>query len=136
MIKSKAQNNNTTKILIFLLALAAIFIVVPFPQSITNIGTASLSYQAQVDMGILIFALMLWMTEAIPFHITGMLSVFLLALLKVDTFKTIKKMGHAGAIVTGGKGNARGKIDLLRSSGAYVAEKPAMAGELLRKAMM
>jgi len=47
-----------------------------------------------------------------------------------------KKMGHAGAIVTGGKGTAREKIDLLRSSGAFAAEKPAMVGELLRKAMV
>jgi len=47
-----------------------------------------------------------------------------------------KKMGHAGAIVTGGKGTAREKIDLLRGSGALVAEKPAMVGELLRKAVV
>ncbi len=100
MIESKAQNSTVTKTLIFLLALvlAVVLIVVPFPKSITNIGTATLTHQAQTAMGILIFALVLWMTEAIPFHITGMLSVFLLALLKVDTFKEIVKVGFGNHI--------------------------------------
>ncbi len=42
-----------------------------------------------------------------------------------------KKMGHAGAIVSGGKGTARGKIEALRAAGAQVGQNPTEAGELM-----
>jgi succinyl-CoA synthetase alpha subunit len=41
-----------------------------------------------------------------------------------------KKMGHAGAIVSGGKGTAAAKIEALRSAGAQVGLNPTEAGEL------
>ncbi|HKA04054.1 MAG TPA: succinate--CoA ligase subunit alpha [Acidimicrobiales bacterium] len=42
-----------------------------------------------------------------------------------------KKMGHAGAIVSGGKGTAQGKMDALRAAGARVGLNPTEAGELM-----
>ena len=42
-----------------------------------------------------------------------------------------KKMGHAGAIVSGGKGTADAKIDALRDAGAQVGLNPTEAGELM-----
>jgi succinyl-CoA synthetase alpha subunit len=42
-----------------------------------------------------------------------------------------KKMGHAGAIVSGGKGTAAAKIEALRSAGAQVGLNPTEAGELM-----
>ncbi len=42
-----------------------------------------------------------------------------------------KKMGHAGAIVSGGKGTAQGKMDALRAAGAQVGHNPTEAGELM-----
>ncbi|MGQ0616798.1 MAG: succinate--CoA ligase subunit alpha [Acidimicrobiia bacterium] len=42
-----------------------------------------------------------------------------------------KKMGHAGAIVSGGKGTAAAKMEALRDSGAKVGQNPTEAGELM-----
>ena len=42
-----------------------------------------------------------------------------------------KKMGHAGAIVSGGKGTAQGKMDALAAAGVRVGRNPTEAGELM-----
>jgi succinyl-CoA synthetase alpha subunit len=42
-----------------------------------------------------------------------------------------RKMGHAGAIVSGSKGTAKGKIEALMAAGAIVAKNPTEAGELM-----
>jgi len=42
-----------------------------------------------------------------------------------------KKMGHAGAIVSGGKGTAQAKMDALRDAGVKVGLNPTEAGELM-----
>ncbi len=42
-----------------------------------------------------------------------------------------KKMGHAGAIVSGGKGTAQAKMEALRDAGVMVGENPTEAGELM-----
>ena len=42
-----------------------------------------------------------------------------------------KKMGHAGAIVSGGKGTAQAKMEALESAGVKVGQNPTEAGELM-----
>src|SRR3954454_4667934 len=42
-----------------------------------------------------------------------------------------KKMGHAGAIVSGNTGTAQGKMDALRAAGVQVGLNPTEAGELM-----
>jgi succinyl-CoA synthetase alpha subunit len=42
-----------------------------------------------------------------------------------------KKMGHAGAIISGGKGTAAAKMDALRDAGVKVGLNPTEAGELM-----
>jgi succinyl-CoA synthetase alpha subunit len=42
-----------------------------------------------------------------------------------------RKMGHAGAIISGSKGTAQGKMEALRAAGAKVAVNPTEAGELM-----
>ncbi len=42
-----------------------------------------------------------------------------------------KKMGHAGAIVSGGKGTAQGKMDALKSAGVKIGLNPTEACELM-----
>jgi succinyl-CoA synthetase alpha subunit len=42
-----------------------------------------------------------------------------------------KKMGHAGAIISGSQGTAQAKMEALRRAGARVAQNPTAAGELM-----
>ena len=46
-----------------------------------------------------------------------------------------KRMGHAGAIISGGQGTAEAKIEAMNSAGIYVANSPAELGSTMLKAL-
>ena len=46
-----------------------------------------------------------------------------------------KRMGHAGAIISGNKGTAESKIKALEQSNVLIAPSPAKLGETMLKAM-
>ena len=101
-------------ILAVALAIGLAVTLIPAPgsliQTITtavNPGTTTPSYAktmhsggpAMAALGVMSFALILWITEALPFHITGLLSLIFLTLLKVGKYKEIISTGFGNDIV-------------------------------------
>ena len=46
-----------------------------------------------------------------------------------------KRMGHAGAIISGGKGTAAEKVEALRGAGVHMAPSPADIGQTMKEAL-
>jgi len=96
------------------LALCGLLVVLAPPASLVetirgaaDAGTGRPRYQeayqggeaAMAALGVLAFCLVLWVTEALPFHITGLLAIALLTLLKVGDYKEIVATGFGNDIV-------------------------------------
>jgi len=69
--------------------------------------------------------------DYIKHHVTKPVAAYIAGL----TAPKGKRMGHAGAIISGGAGKAEDKIDALESAGCVVADSPAGLGEAVSKAM-
>ena len=65
--------------------------------------------------------------EFIKSHVTKPMSAYIAGV----TAPEGKKMGHAGAITSGGKGTAKGKMEALAAAGVKVGQNPTEAGDLM-----
>src|SRR5947209_4919852 len=69
--------------------------------------------------------------EFVKKHVTKPVAAFIAG----QTAPPGKRMGHAGAIISGGSGTAKEKISALRAAGIAVADSPADLGTTVQKAM-
>ena len=56
----------------------------------------------------------------------------MVAFIAGQTAPTGRRMGHAGAIISGGKGSAGDKMQSLRSAGIKVSDSPAEIGIIMK----
>ncbi len=73
--------------------------------------------------------------EAAADYIKANVSKPVIAFIAGRTAPAGKRMGHAGAIISGGQGTAEGKIAALQSAGIHVAESPADIGARAAEAL-
>lgn len=98
--KARTEMSVTTRWLIlagaFVLALLSRLWLLP--EGVRTLESTVLSANGQAALGVLLFALILWMTEAIPFHITGLLGILLIALFRIDSFTAVVTLGFGNHI--------------------------------------
>ena len=95
------KKNTGTQYLHFAIAVLIMTAVskFPLPAAILTSGNAVLEPQGRVSLGILFFCLYLWITEPVPFHITGCIGVLLMTFFKLDSFGNIVRLGFGNDTV-------------------------------------
>ncbi len=89
-------------IIFFLAALAALIIIylLPVPAPIeAGEGTVALTVAGKASLAVLAFVVILWVTEAIPFPVAGLLGMALLVVTRASELKPLVKDGFGNEIV-------------------------------------
>lgn len=91
-----------TKLLSFALAIGVFFAIylAPLPEQILNNGhTIALNIDGKTVLATLAFAVILWITEVIPFPVTGLYALVVLVLTKVVTLKQVVQDSFGDPII-------------------------------------
>lgn len=80
-------------------AVLAILILAPLPTSLRVLRGAELTGDGQAAMATLAFALVLWISEALPFHVTGLLAILVMALVRAGSYADIVRYGFGDDVV-------------------------------------
>jgi len=87
---------------IFLVAITAMLIIfyLPTPDPFYK-GTEAipLTFKAKAVMAVLVFAVILWVTEAIPFSATALLLIVFMHIMGVEGFKKLVQLGFGSSVV-------------------------------------
>jgi sodium-dependent dicarboxylate transporter 2/3/5 len=83
-------------------ALAALIVILLLPlpsELVTPTGTVALSAAGKASLAVLTMAVVLWITEAIPFAVTGLLAIVMLVVTKVAPFEQLVQDGFGNPII-------------------------------------
>ncbi len=89
----KKQHSVTLRIAVIALGAAVFASILLLPVSTELAGPAALDNSGKNALAALAFALVLWIGEALPFHVTGLIAMALLAILRVSPWTDIVKTG-------------------------------------------
>ncbi len=90
------------KIVIFTVgaALMAAIVLLPSPEPLERAGeTIPLTFGGKATLGLLVMAIVLWITEVIPFSVTAILVMLLIPVFGIETFKNTVKLGFGNPII-------------------------------------
>lgn len=102
MEKSEKETRIEKRLVYITLAILAMIIiyVLPSPEPLLRSGQViQLSHQGKACIAILIFAIILWITEAIPFPVTALTVLVSMPILKITSFKEAISIGFGNPII-------------------------------------
>jgi sodium-dependent dicarboxylate transporter 2/3/5 len=92
-LKKTPSTARRLAVLLVAFAILALLLLAPVPDSLKTIRGAVLDDKGRKALACLVFALILWIGEALPFHISGIMAMLLLAFLGVQSWPDLVKAG-------------------------------------------
>jgi sodium-dependent dicarboxylate transporter 2/3/5 len=92
-LKKTPSTARRLAVLLVAFAILALLLLAPVPDSLKTIRGAVLDDKGRKALACLVFALILWIGEALPFHISGIMAMLLLAFLGVQSWPDLVKSG-------------------------------------------
>ncbi len=85
---------------LFAIILMVIIFILPDASPIqSGERTIALTARGKASLAVMAFTVVLWITEAIPFPVAGLISIALLTIFKVETFKNLVATGFGNSII-------------------------------------
>jgi len=102
-LEAPKEKSVPMKYLCFGVAIVLFILAVFFPlsESILTVVDVTLTMDGRISLAVLIFCLALWVTEPIPFHITGILGVVMLTFCKVMNSAGTRLLGFNDIVRSG-----------------------------------